>query len=252
MGIHETPITPSKVPPIPPLATADRVSVGYDGRPILAEASFVLERGAFAGLLGSNGSGKSTLIKSLVGILPLCAGRFAFRTPDGHALVFGYVPQRESLDPVFPLSSLEVALMGVCGRLRPGRMLGRSQKTWARECLSQSGAGDLESKPFSQLSGGQKQRVLIARALVARPDLLVLDEPTAGVDPAATVAIVELLTRLHREQGLTILMVNHDLGVVRKTVQQVLWIHNGVLSQGPVEEMLSQARLEAILELRLQ
>ena len=94
--------------------------------------------------------------------------------------------------------------------------------------------------------------MLIARALAAKPDLLVLDEPTAGVDPVATNAIVELLTRLHQEQGLTILMVNHDLGVVRRTVKQVLWIHNGILTQGSVEEMLSQARLEAILELRLQ
>ena len=234
------------------LVTAEQVSVGYDSRPILSDANFTLERGVFAGLLGSNGSGKSTLIKSLVGILPLCSGRFTFETVDRHELVFGYVPQRESLDPVYPLSSLEVALMGVCGRVKPGRMLGGSQRTWARECLAQSGAADLESRPFSQLSGGQKQRVLIARALAAKPDLLVLDEPTAGVDPVATNAIVELLTRLHQEQGLTILMVNHDLGVVRRTVKQVLWIHNGILTQGSVEEMLSQARLEAILELRLQ
>jgi ABC-type Mn2+/Zn2+ transport system ATPase subunit len=230
-----------------PLVTLEQLTVGYDRQPIVSGLNAQILPGTFTGLLGTNGSGKSTLLKTLLGILPPVAGRVLTRP----GLVFGYVPQRESLDAVYLVSSLEVVLMGACGRVRPGRPLGHAEKDFARQCLAEVGAAEVADRRFAQLSGGQKQRVLIARALATRPGLLVLDEPTAGIDTAATQSILELLTRLNREQHLAILMVNHDLPAVRRTAQRILWIHHGELLLGSVEELLSRQRVEELMELGL-
>lgn len=233
------------------LLSLDAVAVGYDSHVILGDINLSLQAGSFTGLLGTNGSGKSTLIKTILGILPPVAGQVTFNGADGRDPVLGYVPQREALDPIYLLSSLEVVLMGACGRVGPGRRLNRVEREWAHHCLREAGADDLGRKRFSQLSGGQRQRVLIARALATKPDLLLLDEPTAGIDANATQAIMELLRRLHAEQRMTILMVNHDLAAVRKSVQQVIWLHQGKLLFGPVAKLLSREKIEEIMELEI-
>ncbi len=233
------------------LITLDRVAIGYNGRPIVTEISLDIPCGSFTGLLGSNGSGKTTLLKTLIGVLPLVSGWVELSPVNGRRSVVGYVPQRESLDPMFLLSGFEVALMGCYGRAPLGRWLRHAEREWTRECLRQTGAAELEKQRFAQLSGGQKQRVLIARALVTRPDILVLDEPTAGIDTAATQAILELLRQLHHERGLSIIMVNHDLPVVRQLVERVIWLHHGQVLQGPVAELLNPRKIDEILELEL-
>jgi len=225
------------------------VAVGYGSHVVLEDISFNLSAASFTGLLGTNGSGKSTLIKTILGIIPPLGGRIGFGSDN--SAVCGYVPQREALDSIYPLSSFEVVLMGACGRVGAGRPLNRAERDWAHECLRQAGADDFSRRRFSQLSGGQRQRVLIARALATRPDLLLLDEPTAGIDASATQAIMELLKRLHEAQKLTILMVNHDLSAVRKSVEQVVWLHQGKVLFGPVAELLSREKIEEIMELEL-
>ncbi|HWH68785.1 MAG TPA: ATP-binding cassette domain-containing protein, partial [Candidatus Sulfotelmatobacter sp.] len=179
------------------------------------------------------------------------AGRVVFGGPNRQSPGLGYVPQRETLDPIYLLSSFEVVLMGACRRVRPGCFINRQEREWVQHCLQETGAEELSRRRFSQLSGGQRQRVLIARALATRPDLLLLDEPTAGIDANASQAIMELLRRLHEEQRLTILMVNHDLTAVRKSVQQVIWLHQGKVLFGPVAELLSRQKIEEIMELEL-
>jgi ABC-type Mn2+/Zn2+ transport system ATPase subunit len=233
------------------LLTLDDVAVGYDRHIVLGKIQIRLRRGEFAGLLGANGSGKSTLIRTILGVLPPLEGRIQFNPINGREPVLGYVPQREALDAVFLLSSFEVVLMGACGRVKPGRFFGRAEREWARHCLAEAGAADLQGRRFSELSGGQKQRVLIARALAAKPDFLLLDEPTAGIDPAASQAIMDLLRRIHEQQKLTLLMVNHDLAAVRRAVQQVLWLHDGRVLQGPADELLTRDKIEEILKLEL-
>jgi ABC-type Mn2+/Zn2+ transport system ATPase subunit len=228
------------------------VAVGYGHHVVLADIQLEFQRGSFTGLLGANGSGKTTLIKTILGIVPPLGGRLEFRRTAGRLPVLGYVPQRESLDPVYLLSALEVTLMGVCGRVGPGRFIRRAEKDWAHHCLEQTEAADLGRKRFSELSGGQKQRVLLARALATRADFLLLDEPTAGIDAAAAQAIVEVLRRLHQQQGMTILMVNHDLTIVRQCVQQVIWLHQGKLLHGPADELLRHEKIEEILDLPLR
>jgi ABC-type Mn2+/Zn2+ transport system ATPase subunit len=165
--------------------------------------------------------------------------------------VLGYVPQRESLDPIYLLSAFEVVLMGVCGRVGPARRISANERAWARQCLDQTGAAELTRKQFSELSGGQKQRVLIARALAAKPDFLLLDEPTSGIDVTAKQAIMDLLKRIHQEQCLTILMASHDLPVVRQSVHHVVWLRGGIVEEGPVAQLLSRERMESMLDLEM-
>jgi len=228
------------------------VAVGYDRLVVLPDVNLTLERGNFAGLLGANGSGKSTLIKTILGIIPPLSGRFEFSPINGRPHVLGYTPQRDTLDPIYLLSSFEVVLMGTCGRVPPGARIGPGEKEWAHECLRETGADHLSRKLFSQLSGGQKQRVLIARALATRPDFLLLDEPTSGIDAAARQAIMELLQRIHREQQLTIVMACHDLPLVRTCMQKAIWLHQGHVLQGPVSELLTPEKIEEILDLEMR
>jgi ABC-type Mn2+/Zn2+ transport system ATPase subunit len=216
------------------------VAVGYGRHTVLEKVDLAIKRNASVGLLGANGSGKSTLLKTVAGILPPIAGRVVMSPPE---TVIGYVPQREGLDSPFMLSSLEVARMGLCGRVRPGSPIAKAEHEFLDECLRRTGAADLARRPFALLSGGQKQRVLIARALAARPDILLLDEPTAGIDPAATEAIAKLLVSLHRD-GMTLLMVNHDLRVVRETTDTILWVRRGKVEQGETARMLAGEPLE--------
>jgi ABC-type Mn2+/Zn2+ transport system ATPase subunit len=233
------------------LLTLDRVSVGYGRNVVLSDISLRIPRGSFTGLLGANGSGKSTLIKAILGINPPIQGTIDFAPVNGRPHVLGYVPQKDTLDSIYLLSSFEVVLMGTCGRVGPGRRIGNAEKQWAHECLRVTGADQLSRKLFSELSGGQKQRVLIARALATKPDFLLLDEPTSGIDAAARQAIMEVLRGIHQQQQLTILMASHDLPVVRAHVSHVIWLHQGRCLQGPVSELLTPQKIEEILELEM-
>ena len=226
------------------LLRLERLAVGYGRQPVLKDLNAEIVRGDSIGLLGANGSGKTTLLKTIAGVLRPLAGQVIFPAKSKRPVI-GFVPQRESLEQPFLLSSLEVVLMGACGRVAPGKFLGAGERSRAAECLEKTGTGSLARERFAELSGGQKQRVLIARALLANPDLLLLDEPTAGVDNAATRAIADLLLTLNRE-GITIVMVNHDLPVVRRVARTIFWVREGRLDQGDVNEILSAARREEL------
>jgi ABC-type Mn2+/Zn2+ transport system ATPase subunit len=225
----------------PTLALED-VSLGYDGRAVLRDVTFTVEQGEFCALLGPNGAGKTTLLRGMLGLLPVLAGRIEYGF-DRRASPPGYVPQRESLDPIFPLTVLEVVLMGTFARLRPLRPVGRREHRLAADCLDQVGLAPIAGRPFWSLSGGQKERVLIARALAAEPRILLLDEPTAGVDPGATAAIMDAITRLNRERGLTVVLVSHQLRIVRQVVRSVIWVDGGSAVKGTAEELLTPERI---------
>lgn len=236
----------------PSALTLEHVAVGYGRHVILSDVHLGLPRGSFTGLLGANGSGKSTLLKTVLGILAPLSGRVILDPIDGRPPVLGYMPQRESLDPVYLLSSFEVALMGACGRVRPGFRMGKAEREWAWHCLEETGAVDLGQTLFSELSGGQKQRVLMARALATKPDFMLLDEPTAGIDAAATEAIMKVLRSIHEQKHLTILLVSHDLATVRQYAHRVIWLHQGTILQGAVSDLLSRDKIEEILHLALR
>ena len=214
--------------------------MGYGRRIVLESITAGIVAGDSIGLLGQNGSGKTTLLKTIAGILPPLGGSIRFRA--GSLPFVGYVPQREALEHAFLLSNLEVVMMGICGRLGAGRFPGRAERDFALECLERTGVAQLSRKPFAEISGGQKQRVLIGRALMAKPEVMLLDEPTAGVDAEATAAISELLRSLNAS-GLTILMVNHDFPVVKSVAKTVWWVRNGKVEMGPASQMLTPAEL---------
>ena len=218
------------------------VSLGYGGTPVLTHVSVSIERGDFAALVGPNGAGKTTLFRGMLGLIPVSAGRVEYGF-DRKARPPGYVPQRDNLDPIFPLTAFEVTLMGTFARLPPLWPIGRARRELARRCLAQVGLADVSDHPFWSLSGGQKQRVLIARALAIEPEVLLLDEPTAGIDPGAEASIMETISRLNRDQHLTVVLVSHHLRLVRGLVRSVIWVESGTAKKGTPEVMLAPERL---------
>jgi ABC-type Mn2+/Zn2+ transport system ATPase subunit len=218
------------------LLALEDASIGYDGRPILEHVSFEIRRGEFVALLGPNGAGKTTLLRGVLGLVPVLAGevRWGF---DRRVRPPGYVPQRETLDEIFPLTVTEVVLMGVYARLSPFRPVGRRERARALDCLQQVGLTEIKDQPFWALSGGQKQRVLIARALAVDPEVMLLDEPTAGVDPVAENAIMAVISQLHAG-GLTVVLVSHQLRKAAANIGTVIWVEDGRAVKGSAEEVL--------------
>jgi len=205
---------------------------GYGDAPVIAGVNLDIRRGAFLGLLGPNGAGKTTLFRGLLGLIAPMRG-----TVERNASAVGYVPQRESLDAVFPVTVEEVVQMGAYARLRGWRRLAAEDREQALQCLERVDLLHRKKALFSSLSGGQRQRALIARSLMSRPQVLMLDEPTSGVDQPTQELILELLTRLNEEDGLAILIVSHQVAMTR-TVREVAWVADGSVRLGKAEEML--------------
>ena len=234
-----------------PLITFDNLSIGYNNQPVLSGISLSIFRSSFTAILGANGSGKSTLLKTLLGLQPPISGYVRISTSDNVGLVFGYVPQAVRLDPLYPLTGFDVVLMGSYRRVKPARLVSREEHLFVKECLRAAMAEEFAQQKFSELSGGQKQRVLIARALATRPDVLVLDEPTAGVDAQATHTLLEFISQIHQERRLTTLLVTHDLALVRKHAQHVVWLHGGKVLYGTTQELLSPEHMREIFEMEI-
>lgn len=225
------------------------VDVGYRSRPLFIGLNLEIAKGSFQALIGPNGVGKTTLLKTIAGILPPLRGRVEYAEDSQ---VIGYVPQKEQLDPLFLFSAFDVTLMGACREIGPGRRLGKETRAKAERMLELTGASEFARTRFSQLSGGQKQRTLIARALMAGPQTLILDEPTAGVDPAASQSILELLLKLQAENNVTIVLVTHDLPLVRKNLREAICVHDGVAHQGAVSDILAPKHLGELLGMALE
>jgi ABC-type Mn2+/Zn2+ transport system ATPase subunit len=207
------------------LLRVDDADFGYEGRPVVHRASLEIRRGELVILLGANGSGKTTLLRGLLGFLPALSGRVERRP----GLRVGYVPQRETLDPLYPLSAFDVARLGSWRELPFWRLSGARERARTREALAACRAADLAFERYSTLSGGQRQRVLLARALASDPELLLLDEPTAGIDPEAEMEILDLLCELRDERGLSIWMVTHHVHAMAGRADRTLVVSDGEL-----------------------
>jgi ABC-type Mn2+/Zn2+ transport system ATPase subunit len=222
------------------------VTFSYDGRPALIDVSLEVPLRSFTALIGPNGAGKSTVLKLLLGLHRPKTGTIEVlgSRPGRVEQPIGYVPQRIRLPTGFPLSVHEVVLMGRYGRLGLWRRPGREDHARARDALERVGMLQVERERFGDLSGGQQQRVLIARALCAEPRLLILDEPTAGLDPAAQARFYTLVCDLQRQEGLTLLCASHDLDVVSAHADLVILLDRRVRAQGAPSDVLGSRALD--------
>jgi len=223
-----------------PLVRFQDVQLGYGRQLVLEKVQLDIFRGDFFGLVGPNGSGKTTLLRCLLGILKPLSGEVTRSV----GLRIGYVPQREMLDPLFPLSALDIVLMGRYPRAGILRSPQRADRDFAMQCLEQVGLADSAHKLYRELSGGQRQRLLIARALAVEPNLLVLDEPTNGLDLPTEAAILGLIERLHAQNGLTIVLVSHVLNVVARYATRMGVLLDGRLLVGAAEDLMQDQVLE--------
>ncbi len=187
-----------------PLIELKQAKVGYSGTVVLDSLNLEIVRGSFVVLTGPNGAGKTTLLKSLGGILPLLGGEMV-----NPSVRVGYVPQQEKVDSTVPLMVRELVTMGILAS-RPWWRSFASRDHHGLECLRLCRAEALVERLFSHLSGGQRQRVLLARALATEPNALLLDEPTSGIDRGTQAILIELLGRLQKTRGMTVLVVTHD------------------------------------------
>lgn len=225
-----------------PLVRFRDVQLGYGRQVVLDNVNLDIVSGDFFGLVGPNGSGKTTLLRCLLGILKPLSGQVT--RPVG--LRVGYVPQREVLDPLFPLTALDIVLMGRYPRVGFFRAPARADRDFSMHCIEQVGLSEFAHKLYRELSGGQRQRVLIARALAVEPSLLVLDEPTNGLDLPTEASILSLIERLHAKGGLTIVLVSHVLNVVARYATRLGVLLEGSLVVGEAEQMMQERVLQEV------
>jgi len=219
-----------------PLVKFDHATLGYGRRVVLSDLSFDIPPGDFLGLVGPNGAGKTTILRAILGSLKPMSGTVV-TAPD---LRFGYVPQRDSVDYNFPLKVCDVVMMGRYDRIGVGRRPSKDDRRLALDALEHVGIADLADRQLSALSGGQKQRTLIARALVGEPNILVLDEPTNGMDLVSTTQILSLVRELHERDNITVLMVSHALNEVANYVERIALTLEGSFRIGNVDEIMNE------------
>ena len=221
----------------PRVIEVQEVSFSFNGEPVLEDVNLTVARNEVVAVVGPNGGGKSTLVRLMLGLLTPQRGRVLVlgQPPLKVRRRLGYLPQHPSLDQAFPINVGEVVLMGRLGLdgFSFGGRWSKADKEAARQALATVGLPGLAGRPFAELSGGQRQRVLIARALATQPEVLFLDEPFAGVDPAAEETIYDILREL--SSSMTILMVSHDLGFVSPLVGHVICVNRKVATHPTAE-----------------
>ena len=213
------------------LLEVENLSVRYGATEVLRNVDLTVERGEIVTIVGPNGSGKTTLLRAIVGAAPASTGRIV----SAPGLAIGYVPQRLHVDPTLPITAARFL-----------RLPGGATRQEITTALSRAGVAGLADRQMSQLSGGQLQRVLLARALVAKPGLLLLDEPTAGLDQPGSAAFYQLIDEVRREIGCAVLMISHELHVVMAASDRVICLNGHVCCHGTPEHVSSAPEYRAL------
>ena len=227
--------------PVQSAVDFEAVSVRLDGRTVLEDITLSVERGRFVGIVGPNGAGKTTLLRTMLGLVDPSAGRVTVlgkSAVQARGLgVTGYVPQRNSPPPGFPASATDVALMGRLAR-RPALRASREDRETANLNLERVGMAAASERPVATLSGGEFRRVMLAQSLSAGAELLVLDEPTTGLDLPAEQEFYSLLGRLRKELSLTVVAVSHDLLALGGQADELVCINRRMHLHGNPEEVV--------------
>jgi zinc/manganese transport system ATP-binding protein/zinc transport system ATP-binding protein len=241
------PTIPETAGSAPPLVRFDHVSASYGGPAVLDDVSLTIARGAFVGVVGPSGAGKTTLLKAMVGGVPRLRGTV---TVDGRVIGsgrnqgVGWVPQLETVDWSFPATVREVVLMGRWGRSPWRPWMSKEDRADADRVLDRLGIGGLGERQIRQLSGGQQQRVFLARAMIGDPVLLLLDEPTSGVDLKTRDEVLHLLADLNRA-GVTIVMTTHELNSVAAHLPWVVCVNRRIVAEGDPDRIFTAPVLNA-------
>lgn len=218
-----------------PLIACSGAGFGYENFDVVTDVTMEILPGDYIGVVGENGAGKSTFIKGLLGLLKPTSG--SIRMADELKKTgIGYLPQQTAAQKDFPATVWEVVMSGTLSRAGYRPFYSREEKKLAELNMERLGIGDLRRKCYRDLSGGQKQRVLIARALCATEQLLILDEPITGLDPSAALEFYQVVRKLNREEGVAILMVSHDIQNMVRQADRILHLKQKVLFYGSVED----------------
>ena len=225
--------------------TCQDLCVGYDGKAVLQDLSFAVFSGDYLCIVGENGSGKSTLMKTILGLQQPVRGRIL--TLDGlRKNEIGYLPQQTQVQKDFPASVREIVLSGCQGRCSSRPFYNKEEKQLAADAMEKMQIAQLAKRCYRELSGGQQQRVLLARALCATQKMLLLGEPVSGLDPKVTAEMYALIEKLNREDGITVIMISHDIAAAVKYASHILHIGDAVFFGTKTEYLQSpQGRLFA-------
>jgi len=226
-------------PPPEALVRIDNVSLAYGRHTVLSDVDLHIHRGEFWFFLGPNGQGKTSLLRELLGVVRPHGGRITFASALAGRERIAFVPQQCEMNPTLPTTVREFVLLGLVG-IRVPRSDEKSRLAYA---LDKVGIGHMEGRNYWTLSGGQRQRALVARALVRRPDLLILDEPFSGLDLPTEDVLLQLLAALHAEQGLTLIFVTHDLPVAERYGTHAALFGEGRVHTGLVHDVLHPEHL---------
>ena len=219
------------------LITCDNVSLAYGKQAVLSDLSFTVERGNYLCVVGENGSGKSTLVKTLLGLLSPVSGTISFGTGFTKNSI-AYLPQQNAAQKDFPASVMEVVLSGRLSSKKLISFYNAHDREVAKGVMERLAITDLASRSFRELSGGQQQRVLLARALSSESELLLVDEPTTGLDPLVTADLYHLIEEVSAS-GKTVIMVTHDIASAVKYASHILHLHHKPLFFGTKEDYVN-------------
>lgn len=231
------------------LISCEGVTIGYDGQRAVNKVSFDLEQGDYLCIVGENGSGKSTLVKGLLGLIKPQEGSITFNGIAPNEI--GYLPQQTVIQRDFPASVGEVVISGCLNRRGLLPFYSRAEKDRAADKMKQLNITDIQKKSYRDLSGGQQQRVLLARALCATEKLLLLDEPVSGLDPVMTADLYQLVAELNQTQGITVLMVSHDLESALEYGNKILHMKTETAFFGSTDDYLKTELCQRMMGAKL-
>ncbi len=220
-----------------PLISCKNLEFKYGGNTVLSNVSFDLNNGDYLCIVGENGSGKTTLINGILGVLKQTSGEIFFSDSLCKSEI-GYLPQNHNIQNNFPASVYEIVISGCINKLKWFPFYRKKEKQLANKNLEILGISNLKNKSFHNLSGGQKQRVLLARALCSTKNLLILDEPTASLDPKATNSLYQILKHLNEKHNISVIMISHDIKSACEYATHILHLENKVVFYGTTEDYL--------------
>ncbi len=215
------------------LINVNHLTLGYEHQEVIKDLSFTVEKGDFMTIIGANGSGKSTLVKGLLGLIKPMQGDIQYHIDTKQ---IGYMPQETKIDATFPASVEEIVLSGTLNRLGHRPFYGKKERKLADDSLALLDILDLKKKSFADLSGGQRQKVLLSRALSATRELLILDEPSNNLDFSSREEFYKIIHRLNKEEGITILMITHDLDMHAIAGNKIIAFEDQEIFVGKIED----------------